>query len=165
MVFTFILCVCVALMGVFHLRKTPKNKWSNCCLLTVREDYKFLENMQNGWLCETLENQKFSSLPTFSSAWQVTHFLTNLFQKLQLSLFKADNKYILPFQLNFVCKANVMNGFSVTESREVSLIGNRYHFSVDYNYSDKFDILNIHKYLMTVCAEMYQTADWMISYL
>ena len=35
------------------------------------------------------------------------------------------------------------NGFSVTESREVSLYGN------DYKSIEKFDVLNIHKYLMT----------------
>ena len=33
-------------------------------------------------------------------------------------------------------------------SREVSLNGNVYDFSVDYNSIDKSDILNIHKYLM-----------------
>ena len=35
------------------------------------------------------------------------------------------------------------------EYSEGSLIGNVYDFSVDYNSIDKFDILNIHKYLMT----------------
>ena len=41
--------------------------------------------------------------------------------------------------------------FCATESREVSLNGNGnvYDFSVDYNFIDKSDILNIHKYLMT----------------
>ena len=34
------------------------------------------------------------------------------------------------------------------ESREVSLKGNVYHDSVDYNAIDKGDILNIHKYLI-----------------
>ena len=41
------------------------------------------------------------------------------------------------------------NRFSATGSREVSLNGNVYDFSVDYNSIDKSDILNIHKYLMT----------------
>ena len=40
-------------------------------------------------------------------------------------------------------------GFSATESREVSLNGNVYDFSVDYNPIDKSDILNIQKYLIT----------------
>ena len=40
-------------------------------------------------------------------------------------------------------------GFSATESREISLNRNMYYFSVDYNSIDKFDISNIHKYLMT----------------
>ena len=38
---------------------------------------------------------------------------------------------------------------SATESREVSLNGNVYDFSIDYNYIGKFNILKIHKYLMT----------------
>ena len=40
------------------------------------------------------------------------------------------------------------NGFSATESREVSLNGNVYDFLVDYNSIDKSDKLNIQKYLM-----------------
>ena len=40
-------------------------------------------------------------------------------------------------------------GFNATESREISLNRNMYYFSVDYNSIDKFDISNIHKYLMT----------------
>ena len=40
------------------------------------------------------------------------------------------------------------DGFSSIESREVSLNGNVYDFSVDYNSIDKSDILNIPKYLM-----------------
>ena len=43
---------------------------------------------------------------------------------------------------------SIPNGFAVTESREVSLKGNVYDFSVGYNGIDKSDILNIHKYLM-----------------
>ena len=78
-------CLCCT-HGDFYLRKTPKNKWSNCCLLRVGKDWKFLENMQNYWLCETLEIWKFSSLATFSGVWQVRHFLTNLFQKLYPAL-------------------------------------------------------------------------------
>ena len=40
------------------------------------------------------------------------------------------------------------NGFSTTESRDLSLNGNVYDFWVGYNCIDKSDILNIHKYLM-----------------
>ena len=61
--------------------------------------------------------------------------------------FKADNK-----NFNFLTQfflGSVSNGFSAIESREVSLNGNVYNFSVDYNSIDKYDILNIHKYLMT----------------
>ena len=38
--------------------------------------------------------------------------------------------------------------FGAIESREVSLAGNMYNFSVSYNAIDKSDILNIHKYFM-----------------
>ena len=41
------------------------------------------------------------------------------------------------------------NGFSATAFREVSLNGNVYNFSGDYNSIDNSDILNIHKHLMT----------------
>ena len=43
----------------------------------------------------------------------------------------------------------ISNGFGVLDSREVSLNGNVYVFSGDYNSMDKSDILNIQKYLMT----------------
>ena len=43
---------------------------------------------------------------------------------------------------------SISNGFSATESREVSLNENVYDFSVDYNCIDKSDIFNIHNYLM-----------------
>ena len=42
-----VLCVYVALMGDFYLRKTPKKKWSNCCLLKDREYWKFVKNMKH----------------------------------------------------------------------------------------------------------------------
>ena len=61
--------------------------------------------------------------------------------------FKTDNKNVnFPTQY---CLGSVSNGFSASESREVSLNRNVYDFSVDYNYIDKFDILNNHKYLMS----------------
>ena len=40
-------------------------------------------------------------------------------------------------------------GFNTSESREVSLNGDVYDFSVDYSSIDKSDILNIHRYLTT----------------
>ena len=85
--------------------------------------------------------------------------------KLCLSLhYNADNSYlfvhgkeIFKFKTNnkngnFATEfflGSISNGFSSTESREVYLNGNMYNFSVSYNYFDKFDILNICKYLMT----------------
>ena len=61
--------------------------------------------------------------------------------------FKADNKNV-NFLTQF-CLGSISNGFSATKSKEVSLNGNVYDFSVDYNSIDKFNVLNIHKYLMT----------------
>ena len=60
--------------------------------------------------------------------------------------FKADNKNV-NFPTQF-CLISISSGFSTTESREVSLNGNVYDFSVDYTSVDKSKILNIHKYLI-----------------
>ena len=52
--------------------------------------------------------------------------------------------------LNFLvqfCLGSISNGFSAIESREVSLNGNVYDFSVNYSSFDKSDLLNIHKQL------------------
>ena len=60
--------------------------------------------------------------------------------------FKADRK-----KLNFLtqfCLGSISNGIGATKSRQVSLKGKVYNFSVDYNAIDKYDILNIHKHLM-----------------
>ena len=61
--------------------------------------------------------------------------------------FKVDNKNV-SFPAQF-CLGTISNGFRATEPRGVSLNGNVYDFSVDYNSIDKSDILNIQKYLMT----------------
>ena len=61
--------------------------------------------------------------------------------------FKTDNKNV-NFPTQF-CLGSVSNGFGAIESREVSLNGSVYDFSVDYNSIDKSDILNIHKDLTT----------------
>ena len=61
--------------------------------------------------------------------------------------FEADNKNVnspTHFYLG-----HVTNEFSAPESREVSLNWNVFDFSVDYNSIDKYDILNLYKYLMT----------------
>ena len=46
------------------------------------------------------------------------------------------------------CLGSISNGFSATESREVFFNGYVYDLSLDYNTFDKFDVLNIYKYLM-----------------
>ena len=65
----------------------------------------------------------------------------------EIFTFKADIKNV-NFSTQF-CDGSISNGFSGNESREVSLNGNVYDFSVDWNSIDKSDILNIHKYLIT----------------
>ena len=60
--------------------------------------------------------------------------------------FKADNKNV-----NYTtqsCIRSLSNEFSATESRKVSLNGNKYDFSVSCNSIDESDILKIHEYLM-----------------
>ena len=60
--------------------------------------------------------------------------------------FKAENKNV-----NFPTKfflGSISNGFSATESRGVPLNGNLHDFLVDCSSFDKYDTLNIHKYLM-----------------
>ena len=55
--------------------------------------------------------------------------------------FKADSKNV-NFPAQF-CLGSISHGFSATDPRELSLDGNMYDFSVDYNSIDKSDILNI----------------------
>ena len=61
--------------------------------------------------------------------------------------FKAKNKNV-DFPTQF-CLGSICDGLRATKSREVALNRNVYDFSVDYNSIDKYDILNIYKYLMT----------------
>ena len=62
--------------------------------------------------------------------------------------FKTDNKN-LNFPTQF-CLGSTFNGFSATESREVSLNRTVYDFAVSYNSIDKSNILKIYKYLMAM---------------
>ena len=77
--------------------------------------------------------------------------------------FKANNKNV-NFPTQF-CLGGISIGFSATEFRDVSLNGNVYNFSVDYNSIDKSDILHIHKYLMTKNnnVQPYQTSAYCIT--
>ena len=65
----------------------------------------------------------------------------------EICKFEVDNKNA-NFPVQF-CLGNIPDRFSAIESRELSLNGYVYGFSVDYNSNDKSDIVNIHKYLMT----------------
>ena len=60
--------------------------------------------------------------------------------------FKGDNK-IVKFPTQICCRS-ISNGSISAEFREVSLNGNVYDFSVDYNSINKSAILDIQKYLM-----------------
>ena len=51
-----------------------------------------------------------------------------------------NNKFTSQF-----CLGNMFNKFDFVDSEEVSLKGNAYHFSVDYDAINKSNILNIHK--------------------
>ena len=60
--------------------------------------------------------------------------------------FNGDNKNVnFPTQFSL---ESISNGFSATESREVSLNGKVYDVSVNYNAIDKSGILNILKYVI-----------------
>ena len=60
--------------------------------------------------------------------------------------FEASNKNV-NFPTQFFL-GSISNGFSVIESREVSLNRNMYDFSINYNFVDK-SYISIHKYLIT----------------
>ena len=67
--------------------------------------------------------------------------------KFCLSLhYNADNSFFMEKRYLSLKPTIISNGFSPTESREVSLNRNVYDFSVDYSSIDKSDI---HKYSMT----------------
>ena len=105
-------------------------------------------------------NERFSSIEKkFRINFSIAHtkFCLSLYynvdntylfvHKQEILKFKANNKSV-NFPTQFYLES-ISNGFSATEYREVSLIGNVYDFSITYNSIDKSDILNIDKYLMT----------------
>ena len=106
-------------------------------------------------LIEALVHQKKKFRINFSKV--NTKFCLSLRYNADNSYFFVNGKEIFKFKgnnknVNFptqFCLGSISNGFSATESREVSLNGNVYDFSVEYYSIDKSDILNIHKYLMT----------------
>ena len=58
--------------------------------------------------------------------------------------FKADDKNVnFPTQY---CLGSISNKFDAADSRQLSLKGNVYDFSVDYDTVNKSDIINIHKF-------------------
>ena len=61
--------------------------------------------------------------------------------------FRADSKNV-SFPTRF-CLGNISDGFNNIEPREESLNENVYDFSAGYNSTNKCEILNIHKFLLT----------------
>ena len=60
--------------------------------------------------------------------------------------FNTNNKNVnLPTKF---CLGSISNGFGATSSRDISLKGNVYNLSVNYNAIVNCDIVNIHKYLV-----------------
>ena len=105
-------------------------------------------------LMEVLVHQKGKFSINFSKA--DIKFCLSLHYNADNSYLFANGKEIFKFNadnnnVNFpnqFCLESISNGFNARESREVSLNGNVYDFSVDYKSIDKRDILNIHKYLI-----------------
>ena len=71
----------------------------------------------------------------------------------QMFKFNAHNENV-NFPTQFFL-GTISSGFGAAESREATLKGNVYNFSVDYIAIDKSDILNIYKYLMVKNSMKY----------
>ena len=69
-----VLCVYVALMEDFYLIKIQKTNGVIAVFSGLESIGNSSEIRKNGWLCEALETQKLSLLPTFFGAWQIRHF-------------------------------------------------------------------------------------------
>ena len=74
---------------------------------------------------------------------------------IEIYKFKADNKpptnsikSTNSISYNLPPTRSISAKLAAVESREDYFQRNVYHFSVNYNKIDKFDILNIHMYLM-----------------
>ena len=81
-------------------------------------------------------------MKNFACIWFAFCLLT---EKKSISLKLIIKK--INFQTQF-CLESISNKFDTIEFREVSFKGHVYGFSVDYNAINKFDILNISKFLM-----------------
>ena len=66
--------------------------------------------------------------------------------KTEIYKFKADNGTV-NFPTQF-CAGSISDEFGSNDIKGISLNGNVYDFSVDFNAILKSDILDIHKYLM-----------------
>ena len=105
-------------------------------------------------LMEALVHQKKKFSINFSKA--NTKLCLSLHDNADNSYLFVNGKEIFKFnaddeKFNFSTQfylQSIPNGYRATESREVSLNEDVYNFSVDCNFIDKFDILNI-KYFIT----------------
>ena len=130
--------------------------------LTV-EQKKYSSKIVNGYFVYDLEGSTLGINGSFGSPEKKldfskanTKFCLNLHYNADNSYwfvneneifkFKGDNRNLnLP---TLFCFGSISNGFRAIECREISLNGNMYHFLVDYSSINKYDLLNIHKYLM-----------------
>ena len=97
---------------------------------------------------ETLDHQRKNLVlillkQTQRFVWVCIIMLIMFVNRKEIFQFKNDNKSV-NFPTQF-CLENISNGFSNTESTEVSLNGNVYVFSVENNCIDKSKMLDIHK--------------------
>ena len=73
--------------------------------------------------------------------------------------FNVNNKNV-KFVKKKLCLNSKSNNCDYAKVEEVSLKGNIYGFSVDYDAIEKYDILNIHKYLMFTSNIKYCSGLW-----
>ena len=127
----------------YHMLKTAKN---NFLILGLGPTYGM-----NGSFDSPEKKFSINFTKANTKFWLSLHYNadnSNLFGNgKEIIKFKADNKNVkFPTQFRL---GIISDRVGATESREVSLNGNVYDFSVDYNSVDKSDILNIHKNLMS----------------
>ena len=96
-------------------------------------------------LMEDLDHQQLILLKhTHNFVWiyiiMLIIVISSLREKKSSNLKPTKKFNVFPTQF---CLGSMSNGFSAAESRKVSLNGSVYNFSVDYNFFDKSDILNI----------------------
>ena len=78
--------------------------------------------------------------------WKCKEWCYLLVNRKEICKFKASDENVNFF--NSICVGSISNKVGATDSKDVSLKGNVYDLSINYNSIDKSDILDIQKYLM-----------------